>query len=71
MVKSKAIKRKCIVDGRIFEVYPKRNGNHHHHNHGNRTKYKRPRNSLTCCRACSRKYLANRKQYLKKRKAKK
>lgn len=68
MVKSKVEKRKCIVDGRIFEVYPKKNG--HHHYHGNGAKYKRSRNSKTCCRSCSRKYLANRKEYLKKRKTK-
>lgn len=70
MKKSKAtLTRKCIVDGRHFEIYPKKNGNHHYH--GNRAKYKRTRNSLTCSRKCSRKYLANRKLYLKRMKSKK
>lgn len=62
----KILKRKCIVDGRFFEIYPKKNG--HHHYHGNRAKYKRSRNSITCSKRCSRKYLANRRLYLKKKK---
>lgn len=69
MVNQNVVTKRCIVDGRFFSIYPKRPN--HHHYHGTRGIYKRPHTSLTCSKECSRRYLHNRKQYLKMLKAKK
>jgi len=60
----KPITKKCIVCNRTFEINSKKPNYHYHH--GVRGNYKRPVNAKTCTKSCSRKYLGNRKAYLKK-----
>jgi len=60
-------KKSCIVCRKKYEVYAKGKKNH---SHRSRAKYKRPNWSKTCSSRCSRKYLGNRKAYLKKGKTK-
>lgn len=58
-IRSKKLKKKCAVCNREFEVFEKGKSGH-----GARLRAKRPWNSLTCSKYCSRRLLIKNKRFI-------